>query len=207
LEEKTMMTIKRVLGIIIYTVVTCAILIQIPMEAEALSMPPEILDPFGDGSVTISVSAGQVGATSAWDFHYSVSAVSVGVNFFSIGLVNLDTATPYAFAIGSDDYPATPATLNQPVTDNSFFAFFRPPMEQGSTYDVTVHFSDNTIFDGGQRFRVQDADRRTSPPLDVNYDEPVADVDAAIPEPATILLLGIGLVIAGLKRSRRKLES
>jgi hypothetical protein len=202
-----MTSIKKVLGIIIYTVVICVVLVYAPMEAKAISMPPQILDPFGDASVTISVSAEQVGATSAWDFHYSVYAASVDIKQINIGLVNLDTMDPYAFTIGAGDYSVSPATaMTPPVTDNSFLAYFLPlPLGQGSTYVVTVHFSDDSIFDGGQRFGVIDGGWRASPPLDVHYDKPVASVDA-IPEPATMLLLGTGLVMLGLKRSRRKRE-
>jgi hypothetical protein len=199
-----MIFLKRILGIIIYTVVTCAILIHAPMEAKANAMPLQELDPYGDASMTISVSAEQVGAT-AWDFQYAVSAVTRSLRYFSIGFGG--------YTIAGVDYPVAPPTAFDPVTNNSFFPYFVPiPLAQGSApYEFTIHFSDNAIFDGGQNISVSDVQGETAS-LTAYYDEPVNEVisnisNHDIPEPATLFLLGTGILILGLKRSRRKREA
>jgi hypothetical protein len=210
LEEKIVMTIKRVLGIISYTVMVCAILIHAPMEAEASPMPLQELNIYGDGSVTISVSAAQVGGT-AWDFHYAVSAVSRGISYFGVGLGSPTTFEIYPNVIGPTDYPAEPAAANDPVTNNSFLVILSDPLVAGSDpYEFTIHFLDSAIFgdDAGQAVGVADTlGQRAS--LTVYYDEPVNEDSShnAIPEPATLFMLGTGIVFLGLKRSRRKRES
>jgi hypothetical protein len=200
-REDTMITKKRILGIIIYTLLTFVVFLNIPTSSIAIGVPVSSLNIFGDDTVFIDVAVNNVGGDH-WDFQYNVSNPGRDILYMSIGLA--DPLTVAEYINGGVTYPPLPDRYFDPVTSTSFFPYFNPMLAQGSNYEFTIHFHTDAIFEGGQGITVSALDG-TMTSMIVYYEKPDnPGTGVAIPEPSTLLILGIGIISLGLWSIRRR---
>jgi hypothetical protein len=198
--------------ITLFTVISMVTLVIMafmpPLEAKANSIPPAeynfdlFLDAALNPKVTLEVTAVNMGGT-AWDFIYVVDPKSVGIMMMSFSLINPVSAVYYPN--GGVEYPLDiPTKITPPVTTNSFFPYFVSPLPAGGDpYEFTIHFSTEDIFEGGQAIMIRASDGKIASFV-AEYQMPDLDSTVAIPEPSTLLILGIGIVTLGLWSRRRR---
>ena len=190
---------KRVLRVLgKTTMMLCAALIIMVMKAEATPLPlASDLAPFADQTLLIDVSA-EPGIGSQWIFTYDIENPGRQIWYISVGLVNPYDANEVYAALA---YPASSAILIASATSNSLMIMWNPFPGLGVganysfdvTYDKFVNIQNISVLSPGPS-------EYTSGMVTPKYTVPV-------PEPGTLLLLGMGVLTVGFVYRRRRKAS
>jgi hypothetical protein len=202
-EEKKMNGKRSDLGIIISIIVMVIIGIVTVAPVGATPLPLAQVDPFGDGSVLMNVSAQQVGGGN-YQFNYNIQNPGASLFQVSIGTTNPETSENYG--VVSYDLPAPAHQTYSRLAVNALMVYFLPypglPQNwtgpTGPGYDLsltTASFIDSqwiTIRSGAARITIQPT---------------YSSLPAHTPEPATLLLVGSGLLGLGFFSRRKRKKS